>query len=172
MIIEPRPKKYKHPSVPYRVPPLPPKYHSSHFIFGLYSFLFPGKVKYTGVTFAGQVGLLTAQKPNGVTITLDERDQGFLWENIFEAIFNKKAMPITFLIRDVISTEGMDFEHAVKTLSQVPLMADGYLIVGGVNVGEGAVVTRNRESTADVWNLTSDATKSPYVHKICIHSFC
>ncbi|KAJ7328587.1 hypothetical protein OS493_024508 [Desmophyllum pertusum] len=121
-----------------------------------------GKVKYTGVTFAGQVGLLTAQQPNGVTITLDERDQGFLWENIFEAIFNKNAMPITFLIRDVISTEGMDFEHAVKTLSQVPLIADGYLIVGGVNVGEGAVVTRNRESTADVWNLTSDATKSPW----------
>ncbi|KAL9983019.1 hypothetical protein ACROYT_G005140 [Oculina patagonica] len=121
-----------------------------------------GKVIYTGVTFAGQVGLLTAQRPKSVTITLDERDQGFLWENIFEAIFNKNAVPITFLIRDVVSTDGMDFTHAVKKLSHVSLIADGYLIVGGVKVGEGAVVTRNRESTADVWKLSPDAAMSPW----------
>jgi len=125
------------------------------------SFLFLGKVIYTGVSFAGQVGLLTAQKPKSVTITLDERDQGFLWENIFQAIFNKKAVPVSFLIRDVVSTARMDFAHAVETLSQVPLMADGYLIVGGVNVGEGAVVTRNRAGAADVWELSSTAAKSP-----------
>ena len=118
---------------------------------------------YTGVTFAGQVGLLTAQRPKSVTITLDERDQGCLWENIFEAIFNKNAMPITFLIRSVVSTDGMTFTRALKKLSQVPLIADGYLIVGGVNVGEGAVVTRNRLWTADIWNLSCDVAKSPYV---------
>ena len=128
-------------------------------------FLFLGKVAYTGVTFAGQVGLLTAQRPNRVTVTLDERDKGFLWENIFEAIFNKNAMPITFLIRDVVSAEGMDFSQAVKKLSQVPLIADGYLIVGGVKVGEGAVVTRNRESTDDIWRLSQDVAKKPYVYR-------
>jgi len=121
-----------------------------------------GKVIYTGVTFAGQVGLLTAQKPKSVTITLDERDQGFLWENIFQAIVNHKAVPITFLIRDVVSTPEMDFAQAVKTLSQVPLMADGYLIVGGVKVGEGAVITRDRKGAADVWKLSPDAAKSPW----------
>lgn len=130
---------------------------------------------YTGVTFAGQVGLLTAQKPKSVTITLDERDQGFLWENIFQAILNHKAVPITFLIRDVVSTPEMDFAQAVKTLSQVPLMADGYLIVGGVKVGEGAVVTRDRKGAADVWKLSPDAGKSPYVQQIysifCCYKF-
>ena len=113
------------------------------------------------MSFAGQVGLLTAQKPKSVTITLDERDKGYLWENIFQAIFNHKAVPITFLIRDVVSTAEMDFAHAVKMLSQVPLMADGYLIVGGMNVGEGAVVTRNRIGAVDVWELSSDVAKSP-----------
>ena len=116
---------------------------------------------YTGVSFVGQVGLSTAQRPNAVTVTLDERDQGFLWENIFEAMFNKNASPIMFMIRNVISTEGMDFDHAVKMLSQVPLIAGGYLIVGGVDVGQGAVVTRNREDTADIWYLSKDAGKSP-----------
>ena len=116
---------------------------------------------YSGVSFAGQVGLLTAQKPKSVTISLDERDRGYLWENIFQAIFDKKAVPITFLIRDVVSTAKMDFAHAVEMLSQVPLMADGYLIVGGVNVGEGAVVTRKRVGVVDVWKLSSEAAKSP-----------
>lgn len=121
-----------------------------------------GKVIYTGVSFAGQVGLVTAQKPKSVTISLDERDKGFLWENIFQAIFNKKAIPITFLIREVVSTAKMDFAGAVQMLSQVPLMADGYLIVGGVSVGEGAVVTRKRAGVVDVWKLSSDVAKSPW----------
>ena len=132
------------------------------------SFLFVGKVIYTGVSFAGQVGLVTAQRPKSVTISLDERDQGFFWENIFEAIFNKNAIPITFLIREVVSTEGVEFASAIKKLSQVSLMADGYLIVGGVKVGEGAVVTRNRKSTADIWKLSPTAAKSPYVYGICL----
>lgn len=120
-----------------------------------------GKLVYTGVTFAGQVGLLTAQQPNAVTVSLDARDQGSLWLNLFEAIFNMKALPLTFLIRNVVSTAGMDFEQAVKMLSQVPLMADSYLIVGGVKVGQGAVITRNRENTADFWYLNKDAGKDP-----------
>ena len=118
---------------------------------------------YTGVTFAGQVGLLTAQRPNSLTISLDERDQGQIWDNVFEAIFNKNAIPVTFLIRDVVSTEGMDFSQAVKKVSQVSLIAASYLILGGVKVGEGAVVTRGREKTADIWRLSQDAAKEPYV---------
>ena len=113
------------------------------------------------MSFAGQVGLATAQKPKSVTISLDERDRGFLWQNIFQAIFNHKAVPITFLIRNVVSTDKMDFAHAVEMLSQVPLMADGYLIVGGMNVGEGAVVTRKRTGVVDVWKLSPDVAKSP-----------
>ena len=124
-----------------------------------------GKVLYTGVSFAGQVGLLTAQKPNAFTVSLDERDQGYWWENILLAIFNKKAIPVTMLIRDVVSTEGTTFQEAVQRLSAEPLMADGYLIVGGVNSGEGAVVTRNRESTADLWYL--DNAKNRYLFSTC-----
>ena len=89
------------------------------------------------------------------------KEIGAVWLNIFEAIFNKKAMPITFLIRDVVSSKEIEFDHAVKMLSQVPLMAAGYLIVGGTTVGQGAVITRNRENAADIWYLSKDASKSP-----------
>ena len=129
----------------------------AHFIF-LFS---PGKVVYTGVTFAGQIGFATAQRPNAVTVSLDERDQGFLWQNILQALLDKKVLPVSFVIRNVVSSAGMDFDHAVKMFSQAPFMADGYLIVGGVGAGQGAVITRNREDTADIWYLNKDAGKSP-----------
>ena len=119
-----------------------------------------GLVRYTGVTFAGQVGLLTAQLQNAFTVSIDERDQGFLWENIFQALI-EKAIPITFLIRTVVSTPGMNFDLAVKVLSQKPLIADCYLIIGGVDAGQGAVITRNRLSAADVWLLSNDTSKNP-----------
>ena len=115
---------------------------------------------YTGVSFAGQVGLFTAQRPDAVTVSFNERSKGFVWQNIIQAILNKNALPIAFLIRKVVSTEGMDFDHAMKMLSHVPLITCGYLIVGGVNVGQGAVVTRNRVGTADIWYLSKDAGKT------------
>ena len=69
-----------------------------HFIVLILTFLFLGKVVYSGVTFAGQVGLLTAQRPNAVTVSLDARGGGTVWQNIFQVIFNRKAPPITFVI--------------------------------------------------------------------------
>lgn len=121
-----------------------------------------GKLMYTGVTFAGQVGLLTAQRPNTFTISLDERDQGFVWQNILLALLNKKAIPVTFLVRNVVSTPGTDFDHALEVLSQMPLIADCYLILGGVNAGQGAVITRDREDTANIWLLSNDTRKNPW----------
>ena len=59
----------------------------------------------------------------------------------------------------MVSTVEMDFNYAVKMLSHVLLVADGDLIVGGVNVGQGAVVTRKREDAADVWYLSNGTTK-------------
>ena len=113
------------------------------------------------MTFAGQIGFATVQRPNAITVSLDERDQGFFWLNILQAILNKKVLPVSFVIRNVVSSAGMDFDQAVKMFSQAPFMADGYLIVGGVSAGQGAVITRNREDTADIWNISKDVGKSP-----------
>ncbi|XP_001634775.2 N-acylethanolamine-hydrolyzing acid amidase [Nematostella vectensis] len=120
-------------------------------------FMSKGEIIYSGVTMAGMVGLFTAQKPNALTIDLDERDKGYLWENIIIALLNKKAVPVSFEIRKIVSTEGMDFQRAIHELSTVSLIADCYYIVGGIKPEQGVVVTRNRLSTADVWRL--DAAK-------------
>ena len=73
----------------------------------------------------------------------------------------------------------MDYDTAVKTLSTTPLIAPCYYIVGGPGPKQviffyffqdyfefeikllflkGAVITRNRENSADVWNLGTNNT--------------
>ncbi|XP_031560765.1 N-acylethanolamine-hydrolyzing acid amidase-like [Actinia tenebrosa] len=112
-----------------------------------------GKTVYSGVVFAGMIGLVTAQRPKAVTITLNERDQGFLWENLIMAILRKEAIPVLLEIRQITATENMNFSQAVTLLSKVPMIADAYLIVGGINPGEGAVITRDRTAVANLWKL-------------------
>ena len=108
---------------------------------------------YTGTTFAGYVGLLSGQKPHGFTVTLDERDQGDWWMNAFEALLAGTHGIAGFLIRDTIADPSMDFESAVNTLAYTPLIAPCYIIIGGVGPTEGAVITRDRMASLDIWRL-------------------
>ncbi|XP_043917161.1 N-acylethanolamine-hydrolyzing acid amidase isoform X2 [Protopterus annectens] len=108
------------------------------------------KVAYTGTTFVGYVGLWTGQKPFKFTISADERDHGYWWENIIAAL--KNGSPVSWLIRKTLD-EAEDFESAMLTLSKTPLIANVYYIVGGTKAKEGVVITRNREGPADIWPL-------------------
>ncbi|KXJ28721.1 N-acylethanolamine-hydrolyzing acid amidase [Exaiptasia diaphana] len=112
-----------------------------------------GNTVYSGTAFSGQVGLATAQRPNAVTITIDERDQGNFIENLMMFILDKKALPSMFAVRNVVAADNMDFNQAVKYLSEVHLDADVYYIVGGVKAGEGAVITRDKLKAVNVWKL-------------------
>ena len=114
-----------------------------------------GKRLYTGTMFAGMVGLLTGMKPNGFTVTLNERDTGDWWMNALAAITAGTHGISTLLIRDAISDPNLDFEGAVNRLAYTNIIAPCYLIVGGVGPNQGAIITRDRESALDVWRLDS-----------------
>lgn len=115
-----------------------------------------GKTAYTGTTFAGFVGLLTGQKPHGYTISMDERDQGKLWMNILQGIINGMAAVTVFDIRDTLANSNYDFEMALDFLSNKSLIAPSYLIMGGIEALQGAVITRGRFSALDVWKVRPD----------------
>ena len=121
------------------------------------------KTIYTGTTFAGLVGLWSGQKPHQFTVTMDERDKGTWQQNAHEATKpGRKVIP--FLIRDVLSDPDSTFKKAVQIFSTTPLIAPCYLIIGGKNPGEGAVITRNRLKAADVVRLnTTDSKKRWFV---------
>ena len=108
------------------------------------------KTVYTGVTYAGMVGIATGQKPNSFTISLNQRDKGFRIENLYEILLNREAHFVTFEIRRMLETEGTDFSSVVREFQTAVLMAPCYIILGGIARGEGAVITRGRESELDI----------------------
>ncbi|XP_026269456.2 N-acylethanolamine-hydrolyzing acid amidase [Urocitellus parryii] len=114
-------------------------------------FLKNGQVAFTGTTFIGYVGLWTGQSPHKFTVSGDERDKGWWWENMIAALF-KRYSPVSWLIRTTLS-ESENFEAAVYKLAKTPLIADVYYIVGGTSPQEGVVITRNRGGPEDIWPL-------------------
>uniref|UniRef100_A0A8C3X4S6 N-acylethanolamine-hydrolyzing acid amidase n=1 Tax=Catagonus wagneri TaxID=51154 RepID=A0A8C3X4S6_9CETA len=114
-------------------------------------FLKNGQVAYTGTTFIGYVGLWTGQSPHKFTVSGDERDKGWWWENVIAALFQRHS-PISWLIRATLS-ESENFEAAVYKLAKTPLIADVYYIVGGTTPREGVVITRDRSGPVDIWPL-------------------
>nr|XP_017825978.1 N-acylethanolamine-hydrolyzing acid amidase isoform X3 [Callithrix jacchus] len=114
-------------------------------------FLKNGQIAFTGTTFIGYVGLWTGQSPHKFTVSGDERDKGWWWENAIAALF-RRHIPVSWLIRSTLN-ESENFEAAVARLAKTPLIADVYYIVGGTSPQEGVVITRNRDGPADIWPL-------------------
>ncbi|KAL8206641.1 UNVERIFIED_CONTAM: hypothetical protein K2H54_016728 [Gekko kuhli] len=114
-------------------------------------FLKNGKVLYKGTTFFGYIGLWTGQSPYKFTISGDERDSGKWWENAVAAFLNHDV-PVSWLARTVLS-EADCFETATLMLSQTPIIASVYYIIGGAKPNEGMIITRNRKGPLDIWPL-------------------
>ncbi|OWF44718.1 N-acylethanolamine-hydrolyzing acid amidase [Mizuhopecten yessoensis] len=107
---------------------------------------------YSGVTYAGYIGLMTGQRPKVFTITADERDDGSFWMNFLVGILQRDAVPVSFLIRDTLE-ESTNYQAAVNKLAYSITMASVYHIVAGVNPGEGVIITKGREEPVDIWPL-------------------
>ena len=115
-----------------------------------------GTVLFTAAQLAGYVGILTGHKHNAFTFSIDERDQGSWWLNFIQAIFDRKASPLSFLTRSVMEN-ATSFDEALKVLSAHDLIAPAYFILGGVEGDEGAVVTRAQTQLIDVWRLNASS---------------
>ena len=105
-----------------------------------------GSTVFSGASFAGMVCIITGQKPNSFTISANERDKGSRWENLYEMLLNRQAHFLMFEIRRVLEMPGLDYASALREFQVSVMMAPCYLILGGVKPGEGAVITRDKES--------------------------
>ena len=114
------------------------------------------------MTFAGYLGILTGQKPHSFTVTLNERDKGFLWENIFQLLF-AKTTPVGFFLRSLLANETSEFDNVIQQIATVEMIAPSYIIVGGIQKGEGAVITRDRIKALDIWRLNVSEKRYVYI---------
>jgi len=110
-----------------------------------------GQTVFSSVTWVGYIGSLTGFKANGFSITVDQRDH-YEPEGIrgnLDAIENGSSL-VGFFLRDVFQNFST-FNDALPHLVNDTLASSVYLIMGGVLKDEAVVVTRDRDSAADVW---------------------
>ena len=117
-----------------------------------------GQTVYMGTTYAGYIGLITGQKGDKFTVSLDQRNHGSWWMNAFEGLVAGTHGVVPLLIRSTLADPYLTFEEAVETLSKSPVIAPCYIIVGGVGPNEGAVITRGRAEAHDIWRLGTNHT--------------
>ncbi|XP_072178589.1 N-acylethanolamine-hydrolyzing acid amidase-like [Diadema setosum] len=124
-------------------------------ITAILDFKSKGKTVYTTTNFVGQVGVFTGMKPNKFTISLNERDKGSIAANMVEllkALLLKKVKFTSLIARDTL-LNAESYEEAFRRLVYEEEVAPVYIILGGVNPGEGAVITRERTAPLDVWEI-------------------
>ncbi|ESO99142.1 hypothetical protein LOTGIDRAFT_84289, partial [Lottia gigantea] len=113
-----------------------------------------GQTAYTAATFVGYVGILSGQKPNKFSITVNgKNDEEFLL-TLLVALLDNKAKPIGFLTRDTFE-KAESFQETVEMLTDTDTLADAYFAVAGIKDQEAVVVTKSRLQLADYWYINT-----------------
>lgn len=119
-------------------------------------FLRKGKVLFRAVTWTGYFGILTAQKPNRFSVSVNYRPSSGYNDTeaevrltlttvlrILIGVFFLQEQIVGSLVRKVMETkQSVMFDDAVKMLSNGSLLSPVYFIVAGNKKGEGIGITR------------------------------
>ncbi|KAK6740892.1 hypothetical protein RB195_009006 [Necator americanus] len=111
-------------------------------------------IAYSGITFALSSTLLTGQN-DAFSLSLNARYSGPYIYNIFMEFLTRFRTPVGFLLREVLSSSDT-YESALNHLSNRHLFSPSYIIIGGRQAGEGAIISRNRMKAADVITLSEN----------------
>ncbi|ETN70323.1 linear amide C-N hydrolase, choloylglycine hydrolase family protein [Necator americanus] len=112
------------------------------------------KIAYSGITFALSSTLLTGQN-DAFSLSLNARYSGPYIYNIFMEFLTRFRTPVGFLLREVLSSSDT-YESALNHLSNRHLFSPSYIIIGGRQASEGAIISRNRMKAADVITLSEN----------------
>lgn len=120
-----------------------------------------GTTLFHSISFAGYVGVLTAIKKDRFTLSVDKRfalNGGFMGLLEWILFDDHDQSWVAFLTREVMQ-EAKSFAEAQTKLSKTRLLAPVYFILGGIQPGEGCIITRYRDNF-DIMNLGSSQTQS------------
>jgi hypothetical protein len=117
-------------------------------------FMQAGQVVFTATTWAGYLGVLTGVKPGVFSVSVNYRRTEAGSEEPVKAFAKNlqrgiaRHWPISFLVRAALERCGT-YQAACATLEQSELIAPTYLTICGVSPGEGCILSRDREGSAD-----------------------
>lgn len=118
-----------------------------------------GKMIYSGLMFAGDTGLYTAEKNGAFSLSLNARHpesedhvKNFV-ANLVEIFSGWKQLG--WVIRDTF-TNCNDFACAKEALTTEQVISPGYIILGGLSGNEGVVISRDKSGPANIRTLSDD----------------
>jgi len=120
-----------------------------------------GKPLYNSTTYGGFVGLISGSKAGAFSITVDTRYDKSVDAGLIGWLRGKHdgCHFLTFETRAVMEANAT-YAQALHALTTYKPLGPAYIIVAGVQAGEGAVVTKqfneSAESAGVPWNPTAD----------------
>jgi len=109
---------------------------------------------YNSTTYAGLLGVVSVSKANGFSLSVDSR-QGK--NNALAWLLGKyQGLELALGLRTAM-TDNATFADGLAFLQTVPFAMPAYIIIGGTQPGEGAVITRDPETTVNTWTLADTA---------------
>eukprot|EP00056_Hartaetosiga_gracilis_P014147 m.239843 g.239843 ORF g.239843 m.239843 type:complete len:395 (-) comp14124_c0_seq1:316-1500(-) len=117
------------------------------------------KELYNATYFAGYVGLLTGAKKGGFSLSVDTRFDNTYWRGLIDFFKGDLSLDhqfVGFLTRTVMENNAT-YSDALQTLTSSPMVGPSYMILGGLNKGEGAIITRSMNESLHLWTLENNA---------------
>eukprot|EP00049_Salpingoeca_infusionum_P017159 m.351952 g.351952 ORF g.351952 m.351952 type:complete len:393 (+) comp16410_c0_seq1:100-1278(+) len=116
-----------------------------------------GKNIYNGTYYAGYVGLLTGMKQGGFSVSVDTRFDNTFWAGLVEWFKgeNQDAHFVGFTTRETMENNAT-YAEALQTFTTAKMVGPSYMILGGFNKNEGAIVTRSANESLHLWTLEND----------------
>lgn len=119
-----------------------------------------GTSLFKGTTFVGYVGIITGVKAGAFSISGDERDTGYLVDNLFSALLGGR---LDFWHQRKVLETARNYDEAVQQLSTAQVIAPVYYIVGGVRPGEGAIIVRDPDTTVGTVHMRNQTDHTWFV---------
>ena len=108
-----------------------------------YEFYRNGSLIFEGDGNAGFLGLATGMKRGAFAVSLNQRDStANKGEPSLDMVIK---LPVPYIIRKVLEM-AKNYEDAVEMLSKEKFASNAYLIVSGIDINEGVVLTRSKNS--------------------------
>lgn len=115
-----------------------------------------GRTLYNSTAYAGFVGLLTGMKHGGFSITVDTRFDLNLDKGLFQWLSGDHSGHfLAFTTRTVMETIAT-YDDALTALNDTKMVGPSYIILGGVESGEGAVITREEALSLHLWTIKNN----------------
>eukprot|EP01064_Diplonema_japonicum_P019772 TRINITY_DN285_c0_g2_i1.p1 TRINITY_DN285_c0_g2~~TRINITY_DN285_c0_g2_i1.p1 ORF type:complete len:440 (+),score=166.80 TRINITY_DN285_c0_g2_i1:67-1320(+) len=123
-----------------------------------------GTTIFSSVQYAGYIGVHTGMKKGMFGMSVDSRFDNNLDKYLLDWLFGSYEGEFLTLATRTTLTQATSYAEAKQQLSTFKTVGPSYIILSGIEAGEGCVLTRgpNMVTPIDTWDLADQLKKNTY----------